>query len=323
MFKTADEDEAEVARRAEEVLQQAKAGGDFAELARQYSEDTSAEQGGELGLFGRGEMVPEFEQAAFALQVGEISDLVRSTYGFHIIKVNQRQEPMTRSLDSVREEIRNVLTQEKAIDVMEQNPSRNRENRFEGQILRREVEQLLGKSVQNVRATAEKDAFVVLAGDGAEVAKFGTLAEAVLGSSAGDTIEIRGNGPFITNPIQMNRPLTIRAVPPMPSRIAQTQSGDHFTTRLMAKAVQTGRVPTKIQHVVMGKTHKHGTSVASVVSGDTRRCPAFKRSMQSSGSTPLLPPKGGTTNQAPADRPSHLWANQVACSLAAAVMGTP
>jgi peptidyl-prolyl cis-trans isomerase D len=120
LFKTAENDETEVERRAQEVLQQAKAGADFAELARQHSEDTSAEQGGELGLFGRGEMVPEFEQAAFALEVGEISDLVRTTYGFHIIKVNQRQEPMTRPLDSVREEIRNVLTQEKAADQMEE-----------------------------------------------------------------------------------------------------------------------------------------------------------------------------------------------------------
>jgi serine/threonine protein kinase/tetratricopeptide (TPR) repeat protein len=58
---------------------------------------------------------------------------------------------------------------------------------------------------------AEKDAFVVLAGDGAEVANFDTLAEAVVGSTAGDTIEIRGNGPFITDPIEITYPLTIRA----------------------------------------------------------------------------------------------------------------
>jgi peptidyl-prolyl cis-trans isomerase D len=120
LFKTAEADEDEVRGRAEAVLQQVKAGGDFAELARQHSEDTSAEQGGDLGFFGRGEMVPEFEQAAFALGQGEVSDLVRSTYGYHIIKVTSRQAPLTRPLDSVREEIKNLLSLEKAGTLMEE-----------------------------------------------------------------------------------------------------------------------------------------------------------------------------------------------------------
>ncbi len=120
LFKTAESDENEVRERAEEVLQQAKAGADFAELARQYSEDTSSEQGGDLGFFGRGEMVPEFEQTAFALGVGEISDLVRSTYGYHIIKVTSRQAPLTRPLNLVQEEIQNLLRLEKAGALMEE-----------------------------------------------------------------------------------------------------------------------------------------------------------------------------------------------------------
>jgi peptidyl-prolyl cis-trans isomerase D len=120
LFKTGpDKDEEAVRKKAEEVLAQAKAGADFAELARQYSEDTSAENGGDLGLFGRGQMVPEFETAAFALQEGEVSDLVRSTYGYHIIKLTGRQAPLVRALDSVREEIRSALTQEKARAAME------------------------------------------------------------------------------------------------------------------------------------------------------------------------------------------------------------
>lgn len=114
-------DEAAVRRRAEEVLEEARAGGDFAELARTYSEDTaSAQQGGDLNLFSRGEMVPEFEQAAFSLGVGEISDLVRSQFGLHIIKVTERVEPMTRPLESVREEIVSALKQEKATEMMEE-----------------------------------------------------------------------------------------------------------------------------------------------------------------------------------------------------------
>src|SRR3990172_4195238 len=121
LFKTGpDTDEEAVRKKAEAVLAQAKAGADFAELARQHSEDTSAENGGDLGLFGKGQMVPEFEAAAFALQEGQLSDLVRSTYGFHIIKLNGRQAAFVRPLDSVRDEIRNTLTQEKARAKMEE-----------------------------------------------------------------------------------------------------------------------------------------------------------------------------------------------------------
>lgn len=82
-----DGDDSDARRRAAEVLKKLKAGADFAEMARQYSEDTSASQGGDLGFFGRGRMVPEFEKAAFSLKTGEMSGLVKSPFGIHIIKV--------------------------------------------------------------------------------------------------------------------------------------------------------------------------------------------------------------------------------------------
>jgi peptidyl-prolyl cis-trans isomerase D len=115
-----DKNEEEVRKKAEEVLARVKAGEDFAELARKYSEDEgSASNGGDLGSFGRGQMVPEFEAAAFALENGATSDLVRSTYGFHIIQSKGKEAAFTRPLDSVREEIRTTLTQEKAREAME------------------------------------------------------------------------------------------------------------------------------------------------------------------------------------------------------------
>ncbi|HEX9726457.1 MAG TPA: SurA N-terminal domain-containing protein [Vicinamibacteria bacterium] len=120
LLKTTEDDEEQVRARAEEVLAQVDAGGDFAALARQYSEDTTAEQGGDLGFFGPGDMVPEFERAAFSLQVGATSGSVRSPYGFHIIKVTERQDPIVRPLDAVREEIRQTLVREKAVGLMEQ-----------------------------------------------------------------------------------------------------------------------------------------------------------------------------------------------------------
>jgi parvulin-like peptidyl-prolyl isomerase len=74
-----------------EVKQQLDAGADFATLARQYSEDTgSKDQGGELGWFGKGQMVAEFETAAYALQPGQVSEPVKTQFGYHLIKLEER-----------------------------------------------------------------------------------------------------------------------------------------------------------------------------------------------------------------------------------------
>src|SRR3954470_18552554 len=82
LFKTEGKDDAAVKARAEEVLKQAKSGADFGELAKKYSEDDSnAKNGGDLDYFGRGRMVQEFDAAAFSMEPGQISDLVKSQFG--------------------------------------------------------------------------------------------------------------------------------------------------------------------------------------------------------------------------------------------------
>jgi len=117
LFKTVgmtDAEAAEIRKKAEDVLNKAKHGGNFADLAKQYSEDTTKDKGGDLGWIVRGQTVPEFEAAAFSLPKGSISDLVKTQYGFHIIQVIDREAARTQTLDEVKASIVNQLQQQKA-----------------------------------------------------------------------------------------------------------------------------------------------------------------------------------------------------------------
>jgi peptidyl-prolyl cis-trans isomerase D len=115
LLKTAGKDEAAVRAKAEDLLKQARGGADFAQLATKNSEDEgTAPKGGDLDYFGRGRMVPEFDEGAFALQQpGQISDLVKTQYGFHIIKLVERKPGSTRSLDEVRQQLTDQLSTER------------------------------------------------------------------------------------------------------------------------------------------------------------------------------------------------------------------
>ena len=119
----AKEDEKAIAdarAKAEDVLKQVKAGGDFAKLAEKYSDDPgSAKSGGELGWIGRGRTVPEFEKAAFSLGKSQTSDLIKSSYGFHIIRVEDKQEAHLKSMAEVKNEISEKVRQQKTAHATE------------------------------------------------------------------------------------------------------------------------------------------------------------------------------------------------------------
>ena len=124
------EEEKKVREKARGVLERARQGEDFASLAREYSEGPTGKDGGDLGTFTSGQMVKSFEEAAFKMKPGEISDLVRTPFGYHIIKAEDVKEARTKTLEEVRANIEEMLVNtatsdlahEKALALIDQMP---------------------------------------------------------------------------------------------------------------------------------------------------------------------------------------------------------
>lgn len=124
------EEEEKVKEKALAVLEKARKGEDFATLATKHSEGPSAKQGGDLGYFSKGQMVKPFEEVVFKMKKGEISDLARTPFGYHIIKVEDVKEEKAETLEKVRGQIAKSLTQiasmdlahEKALSLIDQMP---------------------------------------------------------------------------------------------------------------------------------------------------------------------------------------------------------
>ena len=115
LLKTEGKDDAAVKKQAEDLLAQLKKGANFEELAKKNSQDEgSAVKGGDLDFFNKGQMVPEFDKVAFELQPGQMSDLVKSQFGYHIIKVTDKRAATQKTLAEVRTQIEDTLKYEQA-----------------------------------------------------------------------------------------------------------------------------------------------------------------------------------------------------------------
>ena len=130
LLKTEGKDDATVKAKAEELLKEARGGADFAELAKKNSEDDSnAKNGGDLDYFGRGRMVPEFDAVAFTMQPGQLSDVVKTQFGYHIIKLTDKKAGATRPIEEVKQQLTDQLQSERA-----QQQASDLAQRLQGQI---------------------------------------------------------------------------------------------------------------------------------------------------------------------------------------------
>lgn len=112
-----NEEKAEAKAKAEDLLKQIKEGADFAELAKANSDCPSAAKGGDLNFFGKGQMVAPFEKAAFAMEIGKVSDIVETRFGYHIIKVTDHKEASTQSFEEAKAGLIKQLAQKKQAEL--------------------------------------------------------------------------------------------------------------------------------------------------------------------------------------------------------------
>ncbi len=117
--KANDEQKQKALKKAQDLLASLKNGEDFAKLAKENSTCPSKENGGDLGTFERGKMVPEFEKAAFAMKVGDMSDVVETKFGYHIIKLTEKNEAETVSLKDVKDYITENLKKQKVSEAVQ------------------------------------------------------------------------------------------------------------------------------------------------------------------------------------------------------------
>lgn len=110
-----EEGKAEAKKKIDDLLKKVKDGGDFAQLAKDNSDCPSSAKGGDLDYFGRGRMVPAFDQACFSMKVGDISDVIETQFGYHIIKLTDKKEAVKKKYDDIKEDIiKNLENQKKS-----------------------------------------------------------------------------------------------------------------------------------------------------------------------------------------------------------------
>jgi peptidyl-prolyl cis-trans isomerase D len=175
--------------KAEDLLKQLKAGADFSQLAQKNSEDSSnAPKGGDLGFFVRGQMVPEFDKAVFAMQPGELSGIVTTEYGYHIIKVNEKENARVKPFDEVKGDLAAEIKKQRITEQMQ-------------------------KTADGVH-----DALAKAPGSAADIAKkFGVEFATVKDAAPGSPVPTLGSVPEIDNALAQMKPNDVSPVLTLPA----------------------------------------------------------------------------------------------------------
>lgn len=118
--KAEESKKTEARKTLETIMERLKKGEDFAELAKEFSQDPSSSKGGDLGYFGQGQMVKPFEEAAFALKTGEVSGVVETKFGYHLIKVFDKKDETTMAYEEIKDRLQEHLKQEKVKEQLNQ-----------------------------------------------------------------------------------------------------------------------------------------------------------------------------------------------------------
>jgi peptidyl-prolyl cis-trans isomerase D len=199
---------------ADDLLKQIRAGGDFAALAKTHSKDPgSAPKGGDLGFFPRGRMVPTFDAAAFGLAPGQVSDVVESPFGFHIIKVEEKKPGGVRPFEAVRDQIAKELTSERSLELARKQAEADRNAIVRGKSLQEAVGE------RKVEETAPFSAGGDVAGVGG-VKAFTDAAFNVDENEVSDLVET-DDAIYMLVPFERKEP----AVPPMAEIRAKVETG--------------------------------------------------------------------------------------------------
>lgn len=184
-----DAEKKQALAKAQDLLKQLKAGADFAQLAQKNSEDSSnAPKGGDLGWFVRGQMVPEFDKAAFAMKPGELSDIVTTEFGYHIIKVDEKEAARVKPFEEVKAQLADEVKKQRITEKMQ------------------------------TTADQMHDALVKSPGSAAEIAqKFGVELATVTNATAGSPVPTLGSVPEIDNALAQMKPNDVTPVLTLPA----------------------------------------------------------------------------------------------------------
>jgi peptidyl-prolyl cis-trans isomerase D len=235
---------------ADDLLKQVRAGGDFEALAKAHSKDPgSAAKGGDLGFFPRGRMVPTFDAAAFALAPGQVSEVVETPFGFHIIKVEEKKAGGVRPFEAVRDQIEKELTAERSLELARKQADSDRRTVVRGKALQEAVGE---------RKVEETPAFTA-GGDVPGVGKVKAFGDAAFNLDEGEVSDLieTDDAIYMLVPFERKEP----AVPPLDEIRAKVEVGAKRAAGERLAAAEAEKVLARAKEVGLEKatTESHAT----------------------------------------------------------------